>query len=78
LKYAALARGYFPGDYIGTAISQHLLYVVRAVSSEPPASSTSPYHQVIWGSTLSRVTRRYGATSHRSPSPGGHHAVPSG
>ena len=54
LKYAAQAGGYFPGDYIGTAISRNLLYVVWAVSSKPPASSSSPFHQVIWGSTLRR------------------------
>lgn len=54
LKYAAQSRGYFPGDYIGTAVSRRLLYVVWAVSSKPPASSTSPYHQVIWGATLQR------------------------
>ena len=54
LKYAAQADGYFPGDYIGTAISKDLLYVVFAVSSRPPASSSSPYHQVIWGTTMLR------------------------
>ncbi len=54
LKYAAQAGGYFPGDYIGTTISKNLLYVVWAVSSKPPASSNSPYHQVIWGTTLRR------------------------
>jgi hypothetical protein len=54
LKYAAQAGGYFPGDYIGTAVSAHLLYVAWAVSSKPPASSTSPFHQVIWGTTLRR------------------------
>ena len=54
LRYAAQAGGAFPGDYIGTAISARRLYVVFAVSSRPPASSTSPYHQVIWGVTLRR------------------------
>jgi hypothetical protein len=54
LKYAAQADGYFPGDYIGTAISKNRLYIVWAVSSKPPASSNSPYHQVIWGTTLRR------------------------
>ena len=56
LKYAAQAGGYFPGDYIGTAISKNLLYVVYAVSSKPAASSGSPYHQVIWGTTLRSMT----------------------
>jgi hypothetical protein len=54
LKYAAQAGGAFPGDYIGTAISATRLYVVFAVSSRPPVSSTSPFHQVIWGLTLRR------------------------
>jgi hypothetical protein len=52
LKYAAQADGYFPGDYIGEAIAGNRLYVVFAQSSKPPASSSSPYHQVIWGVTL--------------------------
>ena len=52
LKYAAQARGYFPGDYIGLALAPGRLYMVWARSSPPPASSTSPYHQVIWGATL--------------------------
>lgn len=52
LQYAAQADGYFPGDYIGEAISDGRLYVVFAVSSKPPPSSSSPYHQVIWGVTL--------------------------
>jgi hypothetical protein len=52
LKYAAQAGGYFPGDYIGEAIAGGRLYVVFAQSSAPPASSTSRFHQVIWGVTL--------------------------
>ena len=52
LKYAAQARGYFPGDYIGEAIAPGRLYMVWAVSSKPPAYSTSPYHQIIYGATL--------------------------
>jgi hypothetical protein len=52
LQYAARAGGYFPGDYIGEAITPGRLYGVWAVSSKPPASSTSKYHQVIWGATL--------------------------
>jgi hypothetical protein len=52
LKYAARSQGFFPGDYIGEAIADGRLYVVFAVSSAPPASSTSPFHQVIWGVTL--------------------------
>jgi outer membrane receptor for monomeric catechols len=52
LRYAAQSRGYFPGDYIGAAIARGRLYMVWAVSSKPPASSTSIYHQVIYGATL--------------------------
>jgi hypothetical protein len=52
LRYAAQARGFFPGDYIGAAIAGDRLYVVFAQSSKPPASSSSPFHQVIWGVTL--------------------------
>jgi hypothetical protein len=51
LRYAAQAGGYFPGDYIGTALAGDRLYTVFAVSSAPP-SPTAPYHQVIWGVTL--------------------------
>lgn len=52
LRYAAQSRGYFPGDYIGEAIAPGRIYMVWAVSSKPPAHSTSSYHQVIYGATL--------------------------
>jgi hypothetical protein len=52
LKYAAQAGGYFPGDYIGEALTPKRLYIVWAVSSKQPATSTSKYHQVIFGATL--------------------------
>ncbi|MGH8859982.1 MAG: sialidase family protein [Jatrophihabitantaceae bacterium] len=52
LKYAAQAGGYFPGDYIGAAIAPGRIYLVWARSSKPPAYSTSPYHQIIYGATL--------------------------
>ncbi len=52
LRYAAQAGGYFPGDYIGSAITSGRLYVVWARSSMPPPYSTSRYHQVIDGATL--------------------------
>lgn len=52
LKYSAQSRGHFPGDYIGEAIAPGRVYMVWAVSSKPPASSTSKYHQVIYGVTL--------------------------
>ncbi len=54
LKYAAQARGFFPGDYTGSAISGGRLYLAWARSSVPPTSSTSPFHQVIDGATLQR------------------------
>jgi hypothetical protein len=50
LRYAARAGGYFPGDYIGAAISPHRLYLVWAVSSKPRAHTR--LHQVIYGATL--------------------------
>lgn len=53
LRYAAQAGGYFPGDYIGAAVAPGRLYLVWAVSSKPPATSASPYHQIIYGATLS-------------------------
>jgi hypothetical protein len=52
LKYAAQAGGYFPGDYIGEAVAPGRIYMVWAVSSKPPAYSSSKYHQVIYGATL--------------------------
>jgi hypothetical protein len=51
LKYAAQADGYFPGDYIGEAITADRLYAVWAVSSKPPPYSASRYHQLIYGAT---------------------------
>lgn len=50
LRYAARAGGYFPGDYIGAAISAHRLYLVWAVSSKP--AHPGRFHQVIYGATL--------------------------
>jgi hypothetical protein len=52
LKYAARSEGYFPGDYIGEAIAPGRIFMVWAVSSKPPAPSSSKYHQVIYGATL--------------------------
>lgn len=49
--YAAYARGIFPGDYIGTAMTKGRLYVVWAVSSTPP-SAGAKYHQVLYGAAL--------------------------
>jgi hypothetical protein len=52
LRYAAQSRGYFPGDYVGEAITGGRLYLVWAYSSAPPASSASKYNQVIYGATV--------------------------
>lgn len=49
--YAAFARGIFPGDYIGTAMSRGRLYAVWALSSPPPTAGAT-YHQVIYGASL--------------------------
>ena len=50
-KYAAVADGIFPGDYVGTAITKGRLYAVWAVSSKPPTSGAK-YHQVIYGASF--------------------------
>jgi hypothetical protein len=50
LQYAARARGYFPGDYIGMALTSDRLYVVWCVSSPPP--TPAPFHQVLFAGVL--------------------------
>jgi hypothetical protein len=50
LQWAAQAGGFFPGDYIGAAVSNNFLYLVWCVSSRPP--TPAPFHQVLWSSTL--------------------------
>lgn len=49
--YAAYARGIFPGDYIGTAMTRGRLYAVWAVSSAPD-NAGARYHQVIYGASF--------------------------
>ena len=49
--YAAQARGIFPGDYIGSAMSTTRLYAVWVVSSAPPKPGAT-YHQVLFGATF--------------------------
>ncbi|RZS91825.1 hypothetical protein EV189_1077 [Motilibacter rhizosphaerae] len=56
LTYAAQAGGAFPGDYIGTALRNGVLYAVWCVSSTPPATGAT-YHQVEYGATFA-VSRR--------------------
>ena len=54
--YAAAARGIFPGDYIGTAMTKGRLYAVWAVASTPP-SAGARFHQVIEGAALDTSRR---------------------
>jgi hypothetical protein len=51
LRYAAFARGLFPGDYMGTAVTGGALYAVWARSSTP-ADPTATYHQVLDAASL--------------------------
>ena len=50
-RYAAIARGIFPGDYIGTAAAQGVTYAVWCRSSPPPSSGAT-YHQVLYAAVL--------------------------
>ncbi|HEY0237449.1 MAG TPA: sialidase family protein, partial [Friedmanniella sp.] len=46
--YAAIARGIFPGDYVGSSMTKGRLYAVWAVSS----AANAKYHQVIFGASF--------------------------
>jgi hypothetical protein len=50
--HAAYAHGAFYGDYMGTAAAKGIVYVVWCRASTPPSGSTSKYHQVLYGATL--------------------------
>lgn len=50
LRYSAIARGHFPGDYIGSAASAGKLYVVWARSYA--AARPAPYHQTLYAAVL--------------------------
>jgi hypothetical protein len=50
-KYAAIARGIFPGDYIGSASSHGRVYVAWALAGPPPVAGAT-FHQVLFGATL--------------------------
>ncbi len=52
--FAAFARGIFPGDYIGTAMTKGRLYAVWAVSGPPPVAGAR-FHQVIYGAAFDTV-----------------------
>lgn len=60
--YAAQARGIFPGDYIGSAMSKTRLYAVWAVSSTPPTAGAK-FHQVLFGATFDTLTTPVRASS---------------
>jgi hypothetical protein len=51
LTYAAVARGIFPGDYIGTAAGPGRVYAVWCRSSRPPVASAT-YHQTVYAAVL--------------------------
>ena len=51
LRYAAVAGGSFPGDYIGTAATRGRVYAVWCRSSRPPTAGAT-YHQTLYGATL--------------------------
>jgi hypothetical protein len=51
LRYAAVARGIFPGDYIGTAAARGRVYAVWCRSSHPPTPGAT-YHQTLYAAVL--------------------------
>ena len=51
LRYAAVAGGKFPGDYIGAAATNGVVYLVWCVSS-PPSNPAARFHQTEYGATL--------------------------
>jgi hypothetical protein len=60
--YAAQARGIFPGDYIGSAMSKTRLYAVWVVSSAPAKPGVT-HHQVLFGATFDTAPARPAAAS---------------
>ncbi len=51
LKYAAFARGTFPGDYIGSSSTDGAVYLVWCVS-KAPSNPKARYDQTMYGATL--------------------------
>ncbi|HSV66515.1 MAG TPA: sialidase family protein [Mycobacteriales bacterium] len=51
LRYAAQARGIFPGDYIGSAATRGRVYLVWCLSSTPP-DPAALFHQTLWSAVL--------------------------
>jgi hypothetical protein len=50
-RYAAIAGGIFPGDYIGTAAGPGYVYAVWCRSSRPPDPAAT-YHQTLYAAVL--------------------------
>jgi BNR/Asp-box repeat protein len=50
-RYAAQARGIFPGDYIGSAATRGRVYLNWALAYAP-ADPSATYHQTLWGAAL--------------------------
>ncbi len=51
LKYAAVAQGKFPGDYIGISETASVVAIVWCVSSQPP-NPNQAYHQTLYAAEL--------------------------
>jgi hypothetical protein len=51
LKYAAVAGGTFPGDYIGASATAGRVVLAWCISSAPP-NPNAAYHQTLWEATL--------------------------
>jgi hypothetical protein len=50
-RYAAFARGLFPGDYVGSAMSHGRYYALWCVSSRPEKPAAK-YHQVLYAAAF--------------------------
>lgn len=60
--FAANAGGIFPGDYIGSAMTDGRLFTVWMVAGTPPTAGAE-YHQVMWSATLDTSTGPLGRTA---------------
>jgi hypothetical protein len=63
-RFAARARGIFPGDYIGSAMIRRRLYAVWAVSGTPPRAGAR-FHQVIYGASIDTAPTPVGSLGRR-------------
>jgi hypothetical protein len=50
-RFAAVAGGIFPGDYVGSAMTEGRMYAVWAVSGTPPRAGAR-FHQVLYGASI--------------------------